>query len=373
MPIKVKKMKFTNRETEFPGKRKLIKVDEYNVPIPGETPIIVNIIKDEGRIDNEGTPITADNLNEGNWRDDNSVSFKQKDDDVLPEANVAETQIVTLANGEVWIIPPAVPEQAAIKVISSLGTAIKINGLVQKEISFTDDPQDQITNARNIADTANNTAETAQGTANSRSTVNVSGVRTDVNFTSDPQTQINGKASASHAAAHTTGADQIPLGNGTTKGLSLNDYNAADRSKVSNLPSNTSDALLGKLDKNNPSGNAGDVLVLDANKNIVPVTMGGGITKTGGSVAMNVTTDKGKTVLFNSAVTGITITGSSAAPGSAGYIDDETRYIFTTGSSAVNPTFSNIDYKFPESPVFKANTKYMVALFGRVLTFSEGV
>jgi len=99
-------MKFTNRETQFPGKKKLIKVDENNIPIVGEVPIIVNIVKDEGTIYTEGTPVSADNLNKGNWRDDDSLSFRARDDNNLPEAKPAETQVITKANGEIWIIPP---------------------------------------------------------------------------------------------------------------------------------------------------------------------------------------------------------------------------------------------------------------------------
>ena len=66
-------MNFTNRQTQFPGKKKLVKVDENNIPIPNEPHILVNVVKDEGNITDEGTPISAENLNKGNWRDDNSL------------------------------------------------------------------------------------------------------------------------------------------------------------------------------------------------------------------------------------------------------------------------------------------------------------
>jgi len=104
---KVKKMKFINRETEFPGKKKLIKVDVNNVPIVGEPEIFVNVIKEEGQIYVNGTPISAENLNKGNWRDDDSLSFKKRTDNDLPAAENTITQIVTKSNGEIWIVPPA--------------------------------------------------------------------------------------------------------------------------------------------------------------------------------------------------------------------------------------------------------------------------
>ena len=186
-------MKFTNRETEFPGKRKLIKVDEYNIPVPGEAPVLVNIIKDEGRIDNEGTPITADNLSKGNWRDDDSLSFQKSADSEPPQAKDAETQIITTSDGETWIVPPAGSGEA-IRITNSIGTVIKVNGNKLTEIDFTSDPKTQIENAKNTADAANIIATAAQGTANNKSIVKVNGTKADVNFTSDPQAQIDSKA-----------------------------------------------------------------------------------------------------------------------------------------------------------------------------------
>jgi len=100
-------MIFKNRETQFPGKKKIIKVDANNVPLPGEAPILVNVYKDEGSVYAEGTPINAENLNKGNWRDDESLSFKAQGDNNLPAAKAAETQIITKANGETWLVPPA--------------------------------------------------------------------------------------------------------------------------------------------------------------------------------------------------------------------------------------------------------------------------
>ncbi|MCL2786127.1 MAG: hypothetical protein FWD81_02765 [Methanomassiliicoccaceae archaeon] len=365
-------MKFENRKTEFPGRRR-IKVLKDNGDIDNE--VLAYIVKEEGIVTASGTPITADNLNLGNWRDDDSISFKQQADNLLPSPEEGETQIVTDTNGETWVIPPAESGRVAIKVSDVTGTIIRINGNVQQNTDFTDDPQTQITNAKNIADAANNAATTAMGTANGKSAVNVNGVRTDVNFTSDPQTQINGRASTSHAAAHVTGTDQIALGNGTTRGLSLNDYNATDKSKVNNVPANTNTSLNGKLDKIQSTGNARDVLMLDANRNIVPTALNGGISRNGGTVQMNLTTDRGRTVLFISDVNTMLITGSPAPPGASEYVDDEARYIFKTGSSQVTPLYisGTIEFIFPEPPLFKANSWYMVAIFGRVLTWSEGV
>ena len=99
-------MKFISREVQYPGKRKIIKVDEHNKPIQSEVPFYANIIRSEGEISVEGTPVSAENLNLGNWRDDDSLSFKKRSDDDLPDAKAAETQIITKSNGETWIVPP---------------------------------------------------------------------------------------------------------------------------------------------------------------------------------------------------------------------------------------------------------------------------
>ena len=48
-------------------------------------------------------------------------------------------------------------------------------------------------------------------------------------------TALNGKASTTHQATHTTGTDQIPLGNGTVKGLSINDYTTTEKNKLTGI------------------------------------------------------------------------------------------------------------------------------------------
>ena len=186
-------MKFENREVEFQGKRKLIEVDENNVPIPNKDPIFVNIVKDESPILVEGTPINIENLNKGNWRDDESVSFKSRSDDELPAAQTDETQLVTTQSGNVWIIPPRGHE--AIAMANTVGTTVTINGDAQAEIDFIGDaPQKQITDARDAAVTAQTKADSAQTVANGKSSVIVEETKRDVSFTSDPQTQINNKS-----------------------------------------------------------------------------------------------------------------------------------------------------------------------------------
>jgi len=99
-------MKFIDREAQYPGRRKITKVDDDNVPMAGEKPFLVNIERAEGRIDEEGTPIDTENLNKGNWRDDDSLSFRKRDNNDLPDQKEAETQIITKDNGEIWAIPP---------------------------------------------------------------------------------------------------------------------------------------------------------------------------------------------------------------------------------------------------------------------------
>ena len=182
-------MEFIERQTEYPGKRKMVIVDENNIPVAGESPIFVNLIHDEGDVEAEGTPISAENLNKGNWRDDESVSFKKQASDNLPSSKALETQIITKSNGETWLIPPTetngVPKEIG-KQIDETGTAVQVGNVVPPKIIFSSDPQTQIT-------TAQNTADNALVAANSKSVIKVNSTKMDVNFTSDPQTQINDK------------------------------------------------------------------------------------------------------------------------------------------------------------------------------------
>ena len=136
-------MKFKNRETQFPGKKKIIKVDANNVPLPGEAPIIVNVYKDEGTVYAEGTPITAENLNKGNWRDDESLSFKQRNNNNAVTAKAGETQIITDANGKTFVVPPVGFGNA--KEINDAGSVVNVNG-VKTNVNFNSDPQTQINN-----------------------------------------------------------------------------------------------------------------------------------------------------------------------------------------------------------------------------------
>jgi len=245
-------MKFINRETQYPGRRQLIKVDEYNNQMVGEEPMLVNIVKDEGIVSVEGTSVDAENLNKGNWRDDDSLSFRQRSDDILPPAEAGETRMITKMNGEIWLIPPAGSGQP-MKVANSVGTAIKVNGNAEAEIGFTSDPQTQITSVKNTAEIAGNTAVSAMGVANSRSVVNVNGIKADIDFTSDPQTQIDGKA------------DQMPF-NAVSQGLDNHIENTGNPHNVTKVQiglgnaDNTSDtdkpvsaaqqaAMNGKMDK----------------------------------------------------------------------------------------------------------------------------
>ena len=148
-------MKFMNRETEFPGRKKLIKVDENNTPLVSEIPVLVNVVKDEGIVYAEGTPISAENLNKGNWRDDDSLSFKARGNNTLPSAKPAETQVITKANGRTWIIPPTGFGEA-MEIADSIGTSVKLGGNVQKSIEFETDPQVQITTVNNRTDATEN-------------------------------------------------------------------------------------------------------------------------------------------------------------------------------------------------------------------------
>ena len=209
-------MEFTNREMQYPGKRKLIKVDEENKKIPNEPEILVNIVKDEGNVISEGTPITAEDLNKGNWRDDDSLSFQMSTDAVPRNAKAAETQIVTTADGSTWIVPPA-----------GLGVKTKIGGI-------------SLGNGTTPGLSDNNY------TTNEKNKV--------ANIPPNTNDALALKAPVSHAAAHRVGgSDAIGLGNGTAPGLSTNDYASSDKIKLNGIEANaqvniTEGALLGNVD-----------------------------------------------------------------------------------------------------------------------------
>jgi len=186
------KMKFINRETEFPGKVRLIRIDSNGNTIDDEE-IFAYIIKEENPVYVEGTPITAENLNKGNWRDDDCLSFKQRTTNASIPPKAGETQIVTDAEGETWIIPPALSngQSQAIRISNTTGTSVKVGGNLQTEINFASDPQTQIDSAWNVANTANGAAVTALGAVNDKSRVTINNIKSDLNFSSSPQVQID--------------------------------------------------------------------------------------------------------------------------------------------------------------------------------------
>jgi len=227
-------MKFIDREAQYLGRRKITKVGPTdNEPMAGEVPFFVKIEKAEGNIDVEGTPIDAENLNKGNWRDDDSISFKKMDDNYLPNQKTGETQIVTDSDGKTWLIPP-------------LGDGNKVD----------------------LTDTV-------------PASVKVGGVKKDIEFTSDPQTQINGKANKTHGSTHRIGGeDEINLANGSMPGLSTNDYTTTEKTKLSGIASGAqvnevttsimNTALDKKVDKAQGTGNAGKVMIVNASGNLEP-------------------------------------------------------------------------------------------------------
>jgi len=180
-------MKFVNREAQFLGRREIREVDKSTNKPTGVT-TYVYIDKKEGNVTVEGTPIDADNLNKGNWRDDDSLSFKMMNPGELPGAKATETQIVTDAEGRTWIIPPFGHGDAK-DITESVETSVKVGG-----------------------------------------------VRKDIDFVSDPQTQIDGKADIIHAWRHNIGGDDpMVLGNGSIAGLSENNYTTAEKNKLAGI------------------------------------------------------------------------------------------------------------------------------------------
>jgi len=102
-------MKFKKRVSRFPTRRLLYKIDKQGNRL--EDPTIVEIVRDsevEGVIV-EGTPISADELNKGNWRDDNSVSFFAQSNNDRPLATIEDDDTVKVTatqDGKVWLVPP---------------------------------------------------------------------------------------------------------------------------------------------------------------------------------------------------------------------------------------------------------------------------
>ena len=107
--------------------RKIEKVDQNG---QFEMPYDARITRaDDGPVGTKKYIVTAERMDDVNWRDDDSLSFWKRNTDDLPGAKEAETQIITKSNGETWIIPPLNSGDA--KAI----TAPNIN--VQKVISET--------------------------------------------------------------------------------------------------------------------------------------------------------------------------------------------------------------------------------------------
>jgi len=194
-------MEFIERTANVPGRKRIKRLDSNNQVVAEE---LVYIERDDEPI-NDGTPINAENMNKGNWRDDDSVSFVTSKNNALPVAEDNKTKIVTKIDGavaEVWVVRPngkghpfkignvseeslramqlaleakvdatvssvsGIVSEAAVArtqaetaaqlaaqlvanaesiAVSATGTIIKIGANKQMEIVFSSDPQSQIT------------------------------------------------------------------------------------------------------------------------------------------------------------------------------------------------------------------------------------
>ena len=81
--------------------KKIQKTDMNGNPLPEA---FYALITDEST--ESGTPLNAEVMNKGNWRDDNSVSFAVNHGETLEQQSYL-TQIYTSADGETWLVPPA--------------------------------------------------------------------------------------------------------------------------------------------------------------------------------------------------------------------------------------------------------------------------
>jgi len=69
--------------------------------------IITDEVKTEGGLLQSGDALNEGNLNKGNWRDDNCLSFTVKDNNPFKDTGaVNRTRIYTNATGDTWIEPP---------------------------------------------------------------------------------------------------------------------------------------------------------------------------------------------------------------------------------------------------------------------------
>jgi len=97
-------MKFKNRElgqiVQLQEKDNLANSKQYIMTTLPDDPEITDMEK-------VGTPLSAENLNKGNWRDDPSLSFRTlAAGEAEPEVDASKTQIYTKPNGDIWVLPP---------------------------------------------------------------------------------------------------------------------------------------------------------------------------------------------------------------------------------------------------------------------------
>ena len=100
-------MKFEERISRYPDRRKLIKLDNYGNVI--DEPIIVDIVRDDSieGVEKQGTPLTAERMNQGNWRKDKTLSFKKlQEGEQAPSSSIDSTQIFTSPDGRTWLLAP---------------------------------------------------------------------------------------------------------------------------------------------------------------------------------------------------------------------------------------------------------------------------
>ena len=99
-------MKFYERRVQYPKRVVLKKVDEESNAILDQQFIYALLERNEGVVEEEGTKIDAALLESANWRADETLSFRGRLGEGLPEAQDGTTQIVTKSDGSTWIIPP---------------------------------------------------------------------------------------------------------------------------------------------------------------------------------------------------------------------------------------------------------------------------
>ena len=153
-------MKFIEREVQYPKRRKITKLDE-NFDEITETAEYFNVenVEEPEEVIEEGTLLSKELLEKGNWHDDKVLTFTAMEiGDLEPEPEENLTQIFTNALGKTWLVPPGLNGER-VQLGKTVGTTV-IEGGIEKDVWDADTKQATLTpqQIQNIADIATHVA-----------------------------------------------------------------------------------------------------------------------------------------------------------------------------------------------------------------------